>query len=40
MLNVGALTQTQSSDIFKNSESIDLIPVVSAEWNHNLFNSP
>ena len=29
-----------SSSIFKNSESIDLIPVVSAEWNHNLFNSP
>lgn len=28
------------SSIFKNSESIDLIPVVSAEWNHNLFNSP
>jgi hypothetical protein len=29
-----------SSSIFKNSESIDLIPVVSAEWNHNLFNPP
>ena len=26
--------------IFKNSESIDLIPSVSAEWNHNLFNTP
>jgi hypothetical protein len=29
-----------SSSIFKNSESIDLVPVVSAEWNHNLFNYP
>jgi hypothetical protein len=29
-----------SSSVFKNSESIDLVPVVSAEWNHNLFNSP
>lgn len=29
-----------SSDIFKNSESISLVPVVSAEWNHNLFNQP
>lgn len=29
-----------NSSIFKNSESIDLLPVVSAEWNHNLFNSP
>ena len=40
MLNVGTLTQNQSTDIFKNSESISLIPVVSAEWNHNLFNTP
>ena len=40
MLSVGTLTETQSTDIFQNSESIDLVPVVSAEWNHNLFNSP
>ena len=40
MLNVGTLTQSQSADIFKNSESVNLIPVVSAEWNHNLFNTP
>jgi hypothetical protein len=29
-----------SSDIFQNSDSITLLPVVSAEWNHNLFNQP
>jgi hypothetical protein len=29
-----------SSNIFENSESIKLLPVVSAEWNHNLFNPP
>jgi hypothetical protein len=40
MLNVGTLTSTQSSNIFKNSDSISLVPVVSAEWNHNLFNYP
>ena len=40
MLNVGALTQTQSTDIFTKSDSIKLLPVVSAEWNHNLFNPP
>jgi hypothetical protein len=28
------------SDIFQNSDSISLLPVVSAEWNHNLFNPP
>ena len=26
--------------IFNNSDSIGLVPVVSAEWNHNLFNPP
>jgi hypothetical protein len=29
-----------SSSIFENSDSITLLPVVSAEWNHNLFNQP
>ena len=29
-----------SSSIFENSDSIKLLPVVSAEWNHNLFNPP
>lgn len=29
-----------SSSIFTNSDSIKLVPVVSAEWNHNLFNPP
>jgi hypothetical protein len=29
-----------SSDIFQTSDSIKLLPVVSAEWNHNLFNPP
>jgi hypothetical protein len=40
MLSVGTLTETQSTDIFKNSDSIKITPVVSAEWNHNLFNPP
>ena len=29
-----------SSSVFTNSDSINLVPVVSAEWNHNLFNPP
>jgi hypothetical protein len=29
-----------SSSVFTNSESVTLVPSVSAEWNHNLFNSP
>lgn len=29
-----------SSSIFEDSDSIKLLPVVSAEWNHNLFNPP
>lgn len=29
-----------SNSVFLNSESIGLTPVVSAEWNHNLFNPP
>ena len=29
-----------SSSVFTNSESINLLPVVSAEWNQNLFNPP
>ena len=33
------LSQVDSS-VFKDSDSIKLIPVVSAEWNHNLFNPP
>ena len=40
MLNVGTLNSTQSSNIFKNSDSVSLVPIVSAEWNHNLFNYP
>jgi hypothetical protein len=40
MLSVDTLTESQSTDIFKNSDSIKLTPVVSAEWNHNLFNPP
>jgi hypothetical protein len=40
MLKVGALTESQSSSIFTGSDSISLTPVVSAEWNHNLFNPP
>jgi len=40
MLKVGELTESQSSNIFTGSDSISLTPVVSAEWNHNLFNPP
>ena len=40
MLKVGTLNSTQSTDIFTQSDSITLLPVVSAEWNHNLFNPP
>jgi intracellular sulfur oxidation DsrE/DsrF family protein len=29
-----------NSAIFNDSDSIGLVPVVSAEWNHNLFNPP
>lgn len=29
-----------ASSVFTNSESVTLTPVVSAEWNHNLFNPP
>lgn len=29
-----------NSAIFENSDSVALLPVVSAEWNHNLFNQP
>lgn len=28
------------SSVFTGSDSITLLPVVSAEWNHNLFNTP
>lgn len=29
-----------SSSVFTDSDSVTLLPVVSAEWNHNLFNPP
>lgn len=29
-----------NSSVFSNSDSIGMVPVVSAEWNHNLFNQP
>jgi hypothetical protein len=29
-----------TSSVFTDSDSIKLVPVVSAEWNHNLFNQP
>lgn len=40
MLNVGSLTSAQSANIFLNSQSVQLLPVVAAEWNQNLFNTP
>lgn len=40
MLKVGDLTQNQSNSIFSDSSSIKLIPIVSAEWNQNIFNPP
>lgn len=30
----------ESSSLFLNAESITMVPIVSAEWNHNLFNTP
>jgi hypothetical protein len=29
-----------NSSVFSNSDSIGMLPIVSAEWNHNLFNPP
>jgi len=29
-----------SSSVFSSSDSITMVPVVSGEWNHNLFNPP
>jgi hypothetical protein len=29
-----------SSTVFTDSDSVTMVPVVSAEWNHNLFNPP
>ena len=40
MLKVGDLTQNESNSIFSDSGSIKLTPVVSAEWNQNIFNPP
>ena len=34
------MLSTVNSSVFTSSDSIKLIPVVSAEWNHNLFNPP
>ena len=36
MLSVNNVT----NNVFQNSSSVEMIPVVSAEWNHNLFNPP
>ena len=34
------MLSTVNSSVFTDSDSINLLPVVSAEWNHNLFNPP
>ena len=34
------MLSSELSSAFTNSDSITLLPVVSAEWNHNLFNPP
>ena len=34
------MLDTVDSGIFTNSDSVGLVPTVSAEWNHNLFNPP
>ena len=34
------MLDTVDSGIFTNSDSVGLVPIVSAEWNHNLFNPP
>jgi hypothetical protein len=40
MLSLNGLTVDQSNNIFLNSNTVELLPVVSAEWNQNLFNQP
>ena len=40
MLNLTNLTLNESKDIFLKSNAIQVLPVVSAEWNQNLFNQP
>lgn len=34
------MLNTVNSDIFKKSDEVTVLPVVSAEWNQNLFNPP
>jgi hypothetical protein len=34
------MLSSELSSVFTGSNSITLVPVVSAEWNHNLFNQP
>jgi hypothetical protein len=36
MLNVSGV----SNNIFLNSHTVEMLPIVSAEWNQNLFNAP
>jgi hypothetical protein len=40
MLNIEGLNSQQSANVFLNSSTLELQPVVSAEWNQNLFNTP
>jgi hypothetical protein len=40
MLSITGLNSEQSANVFLNSSTLELQPVVSAEWNQNLFNSP
>jgi hypothetical protein len=40
MLPVGNLGLEQSAAIFKDATSINMLPVVSAEWNYNLIKTP
>ncbi|CAB5218154.1 hypothetical protein UFOVP204_36 [uncultured Caudovirales phage] len=40
MLNITGLNSQESANVFLNSSTLELQPVVSAEWNQNLFNTP
>ena len=40
MLKINGKTLTDSQNLFLNSSTVTMLPVVSAEWNQNLFNPP
>ena len=40
MLKINGKNLTDSQTLFLNSSTVTMLPVVSAEWNQNLFNNP